>query len=389
MKILYYDCFSGISGDMNLAAMIDLGVPGEYLKQELAGLLLKDYSILISEEIRNGIKGAKVRIRTEADSYEHRNLNNILQLIHKSSLNKNVCFGAERMFRTLAEAEAKVHGTSPEAVHFHELGAVDSILDIVGAAICFDYLKPDRIISSAVELGSGFADGEHGTLPVPAPATVELLKNIPVKKGAQPFEATTPTGAVILACNVNEFTDTPSFRIQKTAYGIGKKHSTIPNMLRVHLGETLARPDQEHHSLIECNIDDMNPELIDYIMDKLFAEGADDVFITPIIMKKTRNASQLSVLCSNEKKEKLISLMLHETSTFGLRTCSVEKTALPREFISAETRYGKVTLKKAILPNGESKVKPEYDEMTAIAKAHNKPIQEVYREIIHDFYKIK
>jgi len=389
MKILYYDCFSGISGDMNLAAMIDLGVPGEYLKQELARLLLKDYSILISEEIRNGIKGTKVRIQTEADSYEHRNLNDILQLIHKSGLNEKVCSGAERMFRTLAEAEAKVHGTSPDTIHFHELGTIDSILDIVGAAICFDYLKPDRIISYAVELGSGFAEGEHGTLPVPAPATVEILKNIPVKKGAQPFEATTPTGAVILACNVNEFTDNLSFRIQKTAYGIGNRQSAIPNLLRVHLGETLARPDQEHHSLIECNIDDMNPELIDYIMDKLFAEGADDVFITPIIMKKTRNASQLSVLCSNDKKEKLISLMLHETSTFGLRTFSVEKTALPREFISADTRYGKVTLKKAILPNGDSKFKPEYDEIAAIAKAHNKPIREVYREIMNDLSQEK
>jgi hypothetical protein len=389
MNILYYDCFSGISGDMNLAAMIDLGVPAEYLRQELARLFLKDYSILISEEIRNGIKGIQVHIKTEADSYEHRNLNDILQLIHKSGLNENVCSGAERMFRTLAEAEAKVHGTSPDTIHFHELGAVDSILDIVGAAICFDYLKPDRIISSAVELGSGFAVGEHGTLPVPAPATVEILKNIPVKKGAQPFEATTPTGAVILACNVNEFTDNLSFRIQKTAYGIGNRQSAIPNLLRVLLGETLARPDQEHHSLIECNIDDMNPELIDYIMDKLFAEGADDVFITPIIMKKTRNASQLSVLCSNDKKEKLISLMLHETSTFGLRTCAVEKTALPREFISADTRYGNVTLKKAILPNGDSKFKPEYDEIAAIAKAHNKPIREVYREIINDLSQEK
>jgi len=389
MKILYYDCFSGISGDMNLAAMIDLGVPAEYLRQELARLFLKDYSILISEEIRNGIKGIQVHIKTEADSYEHRNLNNILQLIHKSGLNENVCSGAERMFRTLAEAEAKVHGTSPDTIHFHELGAVDSILDIVGAAICFDYLKPDRIISSAVELGSGFAVGEHGTLPVPAPATVEILKNIPVKKGAQPFEATTPTGAVILACNVNEFTDNLSFRIQKTAYGIGNRQSAIPNLLRVLLGETLARPDQGHHSLIECNIDDMNPELIDYIMDKLFAEGADDVFITPIIMKKTRNASQLSVLCSNEKKEKLISLILNETSTFGLRTHSVEKTSLPREFISADTRYGKVTLKKAILPNGGSKFKPEYDEIAAIAKKHNKPIREIYQEIINDLSQEK
>lgn len=389
MKILYYDCFSGISGDMNLAAMIDLGVPEGYLRQELARLLLKDYSILISEDIRNSIKGTKVRIQTKADSYEHRNLNDILQLIHKSGLNENVCSSAERMFRTLAEAEAKVHGTSPDTIHFHELGAVDSILDIVGAAICFDYLKPDRIISSAVELGSGFAGGEHGTLPVPAPATVELLKNIPVKKGSQPFESTTPTGAVILACNVNEFTDNLSFRIQKTAYGIGNRQSAIPNLLRVHLCETLERLDKGDHSLIECNIDDMNPELIDYIMDKLFAEGADDVFITPIIMKKTRNASQLSVLCSNKKKEKLISLILNETSTFGLRTFSVEKTALPREFISTDTRYGKITLKKAILPNGDSKFKPEYDEIAAIAKAHNKPIREVYREIMNDLSQEK
>lgn len=388
MKILYYDCFSGISGDMNLAAMIDLGVPVRYLKEQLSRLGLEGYELIVSREDRSGIRGTRVVVKI-APSDRERTLGMILEMIEGSGLQSAVKDRATAIFRRIAEAEARVHGTTPEQVHFHEVGAVDSIVDIVGAALCFEYLKPDRIISSPVELGSGLIRCSHGTLPVPAPATVEILAHIPVRRGLQPFEATTPTGAAILAGSVHEFTERASFAIERTGYGVGGKESDIPNVLRVHLGEGPSAEKPAVHWMIECNIDDMNPELLDYAVEKLFAAGADDVFITPIIMKKTRSAAQLSVLCSGEKRELLIACILNETSTFGLRCYSVEKTALPRRFESYETRYGAVTVKKALLPNGEFRLKPEYDEVVAIARRLNRPALEVYRDILYDIDRIE
>jgi len=384
MQVLYYDCFSGISGDMNLAALIDLGVPESVLMEELKKLNLFGYSVKSISEQRNGIFGTKVTVNLIKDKLENhrRHLADIIKIIETSDLNDNVKNKSLKMFHKLAEAEAKVHGKSIHEVHFHEVGAIDSIVDIVGTSICFDYLKPDKILCSPVELGSGLVKCAHGTFPVPAPATAEILKNIPINTGNQPFEATTPTGAVILACNVDAFTNLDNFNIEKTGYGIGNKEFEIPDVLRIFSGK-LKEPTKQKklHTMFECNIDDMNPEIMEYIMDKLFDAGADDVFITPIIMKKSRNGSKLSVLCHNSIKEIVTEILIKETSTFGFRSYPVNKTELKRDFIELETKYGKVRIKRAIHDDEVIKQKPEYKDCMKLAKENNIPIKEVYREV--------
>ena len=384
MKVLYYDCFSGISGDMNLAALIDLGVPGDFLINELKKLGLTGYTIEVTSDERNSISGTKVKVNLDNDQGEshHRHLSDITGIIEDSELNETVKNKSLIMFQKLAEAEAKVHGMDINKVHFHEVGAIDSILDIVGAAICIDYLKPEKILCSPVELGSGMVKCAHGIFPVPAPATAEILKNIPVKTGNQAFEATTPTGAVILACNVDEFTNQNNFLSIKTGYGIGHKKSEVPNVLRVFSGELAGSKEQKMlHTMFECNIDDMNPEILEYVMDKLFDAGADDVFVTPIIMKKSRNGSKLSVLCKNPFKDIVTEILINQTSTFGFRSYPVDKTELVRDFIELETKYGKARIKRAF-HNGEViKQKPEYEDCVRLAGENNIPIKEVYLEI--------
>jgi len=380
---LYYDCFSGISGDMNLGAMTDLGVPKEHLLEELEKLGLKGYELIVEPGHQNGISGTKVTVRMDEKAPEvHRRLADIKEIIEGSRLRQKIKDKSIKMFERLAEAEAAVHGTSIDEVHFHEVGAVDAIVDIVGAAICFDYLKPDKILCSPVELGSGRIKSAHGILPVPAPATAKLLEGAPVKSGNQPFEATTPTGAVILACNVDEYVNLDEFRIDKTAYGIGHKEGDIPNVLRVFKGEILPGSKQEAmHTLFECNIDDMNPEMMGYVMECLFEAGADDVYVTPIIMKKSRNASKLSVLCSNEINDRVRDILLKETSTFGFRSHTVLKYELERDFTELEIRYGKVRIKRAYLDGEVVREKPEYEDCARLARENDVNLRDIYKEV--------
>jgi uncharacterized protein (TIGR00299 family) protein len=253
----------------------------------------------------------------------------------------------------------------------------------VGAAICIEYIQPDRIMASEVELGGGFVKCEHGTFPVPAPATSEILEGVPVRTGAVRFETTTPTGALILACNVDEFAAMKGYSIEKTAYGIGQKDLEIPNVLRVYLANAGNHSPAENVKawILECNIDDMNPEMYGYVMDTLFELGAADVFITPIIMKKARPASKLSILCSPEKKEELTEALLTHTTSLGFRSYEVDKTMLQREFSKLETSYGEVTIKTAIYKGQKLKSKPEYEDCVRLAREHNIPINQIYREI--------
>jgi len=398
MKILYYDCFSGISGDMHLGAMIDLGVDPEYLINQLKYLNLAGYEIKISTDQRKGISGTRVDvILSDKHSHHHRGLSDISKIIRDSELDEAVKERSLKMFTKLAEAEAKIHGKSIDEIHFHEVGAIDSIVDIVGAAICIEYIQPDRIMASEVELGGGFVKCAHGTFPVPAPATSEILKDVPVRTGAVRFETTTPTGALILACNVDEFAAMKGFSIKKTAYGIGQKDLDIPNVLRVYLADS-GKHVQEVNSevissgksspedivkawIVECNIDDMNPEMYGYVMDTLFELGAADVFITPIIMKKARPASKLSILCPPEKREELTEALLTHTTSFGVRSYEVDKTMLRREFSKLKTSYGEVTIKTAIFRGQKLKSKPEYEDCVRLARKHDIPVHQIYREI--------
>jgi pyridinium-3,5-bisthiocarboxylic acid mononucleotide nickel chelatase len=390
-EILYYDCFAGISGDMNLAALIDLGVDTKYLLGELKKLEIDEFEVKYQKDIKRGISGTRVDVIIKEHHHEHPHEHNhhnhnsfkeIRNLIGKTKLSEFVKDKSIAIFQKLAEAEGKIHNQPVDEVHFHEVGAIDSIVDIVGAAICIDYLKPSKIIASRIELGSGMVKCAHGLFPVPAPATSELLRGIPVKSGSVPFEATTPTGAAILSVFVDEFIEKHQFTIKTTGYGIGHKDSEIPNVLRAHLClSEKSNFKTDKAAIIECNIDDMNPEVYEYLLDKLFREGADDVYITPIIMKKSRPAIMLSVLCGIGLLDKFIEIILRETSSIGLRTYEVTKQMLEREIIEINSSLGKVKVKKSWSGTNIVKFKPEYDDCSRIAKELNLPLIQVITTI--------
>ncbi len=390
MKILYYDCFAGISGDMNLAALVDLGVDSGYLAGELDKLCLKGYELRVSRGERRGIAGTKVDVilaggNGHHDHHEHRNLDDIELLIKKSTLPDRVKKTGLAIFGKLAEAEAAVHGTDVRSVHFHEVGAVDAIVDIVGAAVCLDALGIDEVISSPVELGGGFVTCAHGILPVPAPATTEILKGVPVKTGAAPFEMTTPTGAAILVSIAKDFRETVDFTLLKAGYGVGNRDTEIPNLLRVMLGETdgtaPGRRKIGETVLVECNIDDMSPEFYEYIMDTLFDAGALDVYLTPVIMKKSRPAVVLSVICSADMLAAVEEIILAETTTIGLRKVVLQRTTLKRDISRHETPFGEVRVKHTYLGKDRVKSKPEYEDCRRIAREKGIPLHEIYEAL--------
>ena len=306
-KILYFDCFSGISGDMTMAALVELGVPEDYLKEELKKINLSGYHLHFKKDQRKGIFGLRADVHLHDDHHNHhdhdhhdhdhhdhdhhhdhvhRTFDDIKKLFESSGLSEKVNSTSLKIFRLIAEAEGKIHNKPADEVHFHEVGAVDSIVDIAAAAICLDYLNPDRIICSPLELGGGTVKCAHGVFPVPAPAALEILKGIPVKTGAVPFETTTPTGAAIMAACADEFTSSPAFQPEKIAYGVGHRDTEIPNVLRVMIARKTPENKEKDAVLLECNIDDMNPEFYEPLIEKSLKAGAYDTFLTPIIMKK-------------------------------------------------------------------------------------------------------
>jgi uncharacterized protein (TIGR00299 family) protein len=395
MKILYYDCFSGISGDMNLGAMIDLGVDGQKLRDELNKLHLPGWNLHISREERHGIAGTKVSVITDPipgagdlafhpndHGENHRRLKDIEGIISRSGLNIRVKTQAVKIFRLMAESEAIVHNTTPDDIHFHEIGAVDAIIDIVGAAICLEELAAEKIFVSPLEMGSGTVKCAHGTLPVPAPATVQLLKNFPVHLGGVPFEATTPTGGAIIAAIAEPAPQNLNFSIIKAGYGIGQKDNPHrPNMLRVYLAEAVASQNHEAF-LVECNIDDMNPEITDYIAAQLYAAGVPDVFYTQIMMKKSRPAYQITVICDGEHLAAVKRILFTESTTIGLRVLPFHKEALSRRFTEEKTPFGMVKVKRSYFDGREVSVKPEADQCAAIAREKGIPMKDVMRVIL-------
>lgn len=384
MKVLWYDCFSGISGDMNLGAMIDLGIELSYLKTELKKLNLKGWDIVAEKAQRHGITGTMVTVKQLAPEDHHRHLSDIQKIISDSSLSDNVKNLSMQIFMKIANAEARVHGIPVEKVHFHEVGAIDSIIDITGAAICFHALNVGKVYTSEIELGSGFVKCDHGKLPVPAPATAEIVKGMPVRIGGVDFEATTPTGAAILSALTTEYCPAKSFKIETTAYGIGHKdHPGVPNLLRVSLGETLSGTFSGHKALLlESNIDDMNPEFYEYISDRLFRSGASDVYFSQIIMKKGRPGIVLSVICESGSEDKIREIIFTESTTLGIRTMEFNKDTLTREFDRLKTIYGEVTIKHSFYNGREVSAKPEYDECKKIASEKSIPVKEVYNNIM-------
>ncbi len=381
MKVLYYDCFAGISGDMNLGAMIDLGVDAEYLKSELAKLNIEGFHLEIKKDLRRGITGTKADVIIEnPDNEKHRHLRHVEEIVNGSTLSEQVKINALKIFDLIAEAEAKVHNISKQKVHFHEVGALDSIADIVGAAICLDYLKVDKVLSSPIQLGGGTVKCAHGVMPVPAPATALIVEGLPVNTGLVNYEATTPTGAAILAATVNEFTSNVPFPIVKTAYGLGTRDGELANVLRVYLLESEAMAsdvETVEAVLLECNIDDMNPEHYDFLLEKLFESGASDTWMSPIIMKKSRPAVTLSVLCHPEKSEQMKELVFTHSTSLGIRETTLKKHMLRRESAQIETSLGPVTVKKSFYNGKCVQAKPESEECRELAKQHKLSLKQV------------
>ena len=367
-KALLYECFSGIAGDMHLGGMLDLGVPENHLLSELSKLGIDDeFRVKAKQQTKMGISGTHVTVELTSPGSHSRGLPEIQDLLNKSALAPGVKKRASDMFELLAEAEAQVHAIPVEKVHFHEVGAVDAIVDITGAAICLEYLAPSNVFCSNVELGSGMVKCAHGLMPVPTPATALLLEGAPTTRGNVEGEATTPTGATILAHTVDHWCHPSSFVSTKTAYGVGTKDFSRPNVVRLSLGEANVALETETNVCVECNIDDMTPEAYEPLSERLFALGARDVFYTPIVMKKSRPGTKLSVLASSDLKDGIIQCILRNSTTIGVREWPVAKTMLPRRSEIMTTSLGEVRVKVVTLPDGSIRWKAEHDDVSAIA----------------------
>ncbi len=372
---------------MNLGAMVDLGVDAEFLTSELEKLNIDGFRLEVSRDIRKGISGTKVTVVIEnQDNEKHRHLRHIEELINNSTLSDRVKEKSLAIFIQVAEAEAKVHNISKEKVHFHEVGALDSIADIVGAAICQEKLEVDEIHASPVQLGGGFVKCAHGMMPVPAPATAEIVAAIPVKTGLVEYEATTTTGAAILAATVDRFSSDMDMTIKKTGYGIGQRDGEIPNVLRVYLAESAKLEEVEdlrveEAVMLECNMDDMNPEWYLHVTALLFEAGAADVFTTPIVMKKSRPGHMLSVLCDPGIATILKEILFKETSSIGLREYVVQKNILRREIVVVNTKYGEVNVKRSYYGGLVVNEKPEFEQCRLLAEKHGISLEEVRKEV--------
>lgn len=381
MKTLYIDCPMGISGDMFLGALIDAGVDIKAILREVRKLPIdkKEIDVRTTKEVRHSISAVSFRVKIK-EAHHHRTFRHIKKLIKDSTLSGEIKAMSTDIFKTIAEAEGRVHGISPEKVHFHEVGAIDSIIDVVGTAAAVALLNVDRIIASPVPLGTGWTDTMHGRMPIPAPATLEILRGVPLVESTAPFELTTPTGASIiktLACSFGGF---PAMIVEKAGYGAGKKDfKEAANVLRVVLGRSPGLPEDEEEVLhvIETNIDDMSPQVAGYLMEKLMKAGALDAFLTPVQMKKTRPGVLLTALAREENKEGLIDIIFDESTTIGIRSYPVERRCLERKSIKVKTPYGEIRVKVSFKSGSAVNVQPEYEDCSTAAEKKKVPIKRV------------
>lgn len=400
MRIAYFDCFAGASGDMILGAFLDAGLNLNALEKELKKIHLHGYELKVSKSVKRGITGTKLDVLLDGrpdtplsghnqnhghhahDSdhrHPHRTLKDISRLIQESRLSDPIQKTSIRIFTRLAEAEAKIHNKSVEEIHFHEVGAVDSIVDIVGAAIGMELLGINRIVVSRIHVGTGTVECAHGTLPVPAPATMELLQGVPVYSQGIESELITPTGAAILTTLADHFGSMPEMKVDRTGYGAGFHDLPIPNLLRVTIGEALSGSETDNIRMIETNIDDMNPQFYDHIMDKLFDAGARDVFLNPIIMKKSRPGIILSVIVDEACADACTNIIFRETTTLGVRLSDVKKRMiLKRDFITVKTPWGEGKVKVRVLEDESITFEPEFADCKRFAQESDIPIQQVF-----------
>jgi len=383
--LAYFDCFSGISGDMILGALIDLGVPVPWLKDHLSRLPLTGFDVAVSSVTRHGIRATSVQVGI-SDDQSSRNYSNIRSLIEDCPLPQAVKSASLNIFKRLAEAEARIHSCPLDQVHFHEVGGVDAIVDVVGTALGLDYLGVKKILASPIPLGKGFVTCSHGKLPVPAPATLALLEGVPVTGTDIPHELVTPTGAAVITGLAQRFEPMPEMVIAKVGYGAGQRDiEDRPNLLRLILSdgcETSADIDsglqEDRISIVETCIDDMNPELFGHLMDRLFADGALDVYWIPVYMKKNRPGTMLQVICKAGGKTAVIDRILSETTTLGVRFYSARRRLLWRDQLEIETRFGTIPVKRVKDPRGHVRHVPEYEVCRKIALEKNIPLRSVF-----------
>ena len=411
MKILYLDCFAGISGDMTIGALLDLGLDFAFLTSELAKLGVTGYELSVKRVDRSGINAAKFDVNvaqtfslsvehhhdhphphnsalSTQHSHDHRSLSTIKHLIESSTLSEKVKQNSLAIFQRIGAAEAKIHGVDIESVHFHEVGAVDSIVDIIGACIGLEAFGIEKIISSPLHVGYGTFTCAHGTYPIPGPAATEILRGVPIYAKEIEGELVTPTGAAIVATLATEFSKMPLLRVEKIGYGAGTRvYEKFPNVLRAVIGELEvedATPDTI--SVIEANIDDLSPQIFGHLMEQVLAAGALDIFYTPVQMKKNRPGILLTLLCAVNEREKFIDLIFRETTTLGVRHRDEKRVILRREFVTVETEFGAIKIKVARNQIGKvMNVSPEFEDCRAAAISHQVAVREVQLAAINSY----
>lgn len=383
MNLLYFDCFSGAAGDMILGALLDAGVPKSEVRASLDALRLEGWELHVTSATKSGLRATKVVVATSDDATE-RTYNDIVKIVSDADLAEVVKSRALAIFETLARAEGRVHGVPPEEVQFHELGSLDSIVDIVGSCAALEHFMPARIVTSPMATGIGTVDTAHGPIPLPAPAVAEILAG----RGAPIFgrgnaELITPTGAAILATVSDDFGPPPPVVLERVGYGAGTLELEVPNVVRVLVGNQL----EDHAAtaaVLEANIDDMSPELLPHVVDLLLGEGAQDAWLTPIVMKKGRPAFTLAVLCGPDHADHLRSVIFRETSTLGIRMTSVAKNVLERGWVDAHVQGMNVRVKIGRHDSHDVTAAPEHDDAVAVARATRLPLRRVYELAIAD-----
>lgn len=375
MTVVFFDCFSGAAGDMILAALLDAGAPEADVRRNLDALRLPGWHLEISPTARGGFRALRAVVNLDNDE-PHRSYRDVRAVIENAELSDRVRDRALRVFARLAEAEARVHGTPVEEVVFHEVGATDAVVDIVGTCAALEHFAPTAVAASAIATGTGTVVTDHGELPLPAPAVAELLKGVPIF-GRGGAELVTPTGAALLSTLCDSIGELPPMTLSAVGYGAGARETGSPNVVRVLVGETAA-PGDERALLIETNIDDMSPELVPYVMERLLESGAHDVWTTPILMKKARPAITLTVLCDDAARGKLMDVIFSETTTLGLRITSVAKHAVQRKWVGVEVSGCTVRVKIAHHSDAVVTIAPEYEDARAAARATGLPLKEIY-----------
>jgi uncharacterized protein (TIGR00299 family) protein len=383
VKTLYFDCFSGAAGDMILGALLDAGVPFDALQGALGSLAVDGVSVSAERVLKAGVSSLKFRVHepvpdSAGTPHRHYHLKHIYAAIEKASLNPSAKARATRMFQRLAEAEAAVHHSTLEKVHLHEVGAIDSIIDIVGTAFAMDYIGAARVVVSPVNVGSGMVKTAHGLFPVPAPATVRLIGTIPTFGGDVALEMLTPTGALILSEYVTEAGPLPAMRITNVGYGAGDRELPgTPNVVRVFIGEADAAAPAMRVAVLACEIDDMNPQIFGALMDRLYAAGALEVFYQPVQMKKNRPGTLMTVVCSPDRRDGLADLVFRETTTIGIRYQEMARLCLDRDMVPVNTPFGVVRFKVARRGGVVLNAQPEFDDVAGAAATHDVPIKMV------------